>query len=137
MFLVFLLRLGVESVPKQALLEFSLARRPGSGMSGELSKWDGLSGRPRAKSWALGTWCHRHHLIPGSPTIVKKRWPGPVGRELVSLLTLLFPGGLRLLRGLSVGASSGPGWEGGFQPPEGLGALAEVGSCVNSIPGPG
>lgn len=135
MFLVFLLRLGVESVPRQALLEFSLARRPGSGMSGELSKWDGLSVRPPAESWALGTPCHHHQLIPGSPTIVKKWQPGPVGGELVSLLTLLLPGGLSLLPRLSGGASSGHGWEGGFQHPEGDRALAG-GSCVNSIPGP-
>lgn len=49
--------------------------------------------------------------------------PGLVRWEPFSLVTLLLLGGAEAIQGGSVGSSSGHGWEGGFQHPEGDGAF--------------
>lgn len=126
MFLVFLLRLGLEPVPRQASLEFSLARRPGSGMSGELSKRDGCRWDPGRKAEPGYTLPSSNYCPP-----IRVRTSGPAWSDGSHFLWSFFGGAW---------ASQGAlwAWEGRWLSAEkGVQFWGVGGGGLNSVPGPG
>lgn len=140
MFLVFLLRLGVESAPRQAhSLEFSLAK----GVPAQECQADFPNGM--VCRWDLRLASEPRYTLPSSNYCIPIRAGGAVAAQIGSYF-LCSPSSCGRGRGqqggFPVGSSSGHGCEGGFHHPQGdellgtaVGCICEAGRKAREITG--